>query len=790
MAIELGGKDPYAEREAAKYGTAIKSREYIMALLDAEGRLMSHRALAEALSHEDEESFDALGARLRAMVRDGELVRNRRGHFGLATKMDLVRGWVSGHPDGFGFLVPDEGGDDVFLGAREMKAVLHGDRVLARITGVDRRNRREGSIVDVLERNCHSLVGRFEIGGGIARVLPSNKRISQDILVSPDMQGGAQPEQMVVVSLIEQPTRRSQPIGKIVEVLGDHMAPGMEVEVALRSHDIPYIWPDAVEQEVECLPASVPDDAYGGREDLREIPLITIDGADSKDFDDAVFCERVGRNWRLLVAIADVAHYVKKGSALDDEAWQRGNSVYFPQQVVPMLPEALSNDLCSIRPAEDRLCLVCEMSVSPAGRIRDYRFFQGVMRSHARLTYDQVAALVGGGEAGAIDVALIPHIQQLHGLYGALRQAREKRGAIDFDRPETRIVFDDAGKISRIEPTERNDAHRLIEECMILANQAAADFLLKAEMPSLFRVHAQPMVDKITDLKAFLRQMGLKLEGGARPQGRHYSKLLRAVRARPDCFLIETVMLRSLAQAVYAPENGGHFGLSLEGYAHFTSPIRRYPDLLVHRAIHHLIDGGSHKTFVYGQADMEGAGTHCTMTERRADDATRDTVDWLKCEYMMDRIGEVFFGRISGVTSFGLFVELDDLHVEGLVHVTSLENDYYRFDALTHCLRGEHSGVEYRLAGAIEIKVVRVDLDERKIDFVPAAVEAPAKTGKDKPKPKSRSKSRSKSKPRPGKAADKAEKAPVAATADQEQGKEKAKRKRKRRPRSRNRKKD
>jgi len=772
MAIDVGGNDPYAEREAAKYGTPIKSREYIMALLDAEGRLMSHKALAEALEHEDEESFDALGARLRAMVRDGELVRNRRGHYGLAMKMDLVRGWVSGHPDGFGFLVPDEGGDDVFLGPREMKAVLHGDRVLVRVTGIDRRNRREGTIVDILERSCHSLVGRFELSGGIGYVHPSNTRISQDILVPPDKQGDVNPGQMVVVKLIEQPTRRTQPIGQIVEVLGDHMAPGMEIEIALRSHDIPYIWPEAVEQEVESLPASVPETAFAGREDLRATPLVTIDGADSKDFDDAVFCERQGRNWRLLVAIADVAHYVGINTALDEEARQRGNSVYFPQQVVPMLPEALSNDLCSIRPAEDRLCLVCEMSVTPAGRISGYRFFRGVMRSHARLTYDQVAALVEGGDAGAIDKALVPHLSQLYELYGALRQAREKRGAIDFDRPETRIVFGDAGKISRIEPTVRNDAHRLIEECMILANQAAADFLINAEMPCLFRVHAQPMVDKITDLKAFLRQMGLKLDGGARPQGRHYSRLLQAVRSRPDYFLIETVMLRSLAQAVYAPENGGHFGLALEGYAHFTSPIRRYPDLLVHRAIHHLLDGGGSKTFVYGVADMEGAGTHCTMTERRADDATRDAVDWLKCEYMMDRIGEVFSGRISGVTSFGLFVELDDLHVEGLVHVTSLENDYYRFDALTHSLRGERAGVEYKLADAIEIKVVRVDLDERKIDFVPAA-EVSDKAGKPGAKPK--------------KATDKkAKQGASTAGSDEEKGKGK----RKRRRRSRSRKKD
>ncbi len=709
--------DPFAEREAAKYGRPIKSREFIMAYLEEVGHPMSEAELIEALGIEDPEDQRALGARLRAMVRDGQLVRNRRGIYGLASKMDLVRGRVVGHPDVAGFLVSDEGGDDVFLSPREMRAVFHGDRVIARIVGVDRRGRREGAIVDVLERNTQSLVGRYFEESGVGFVTPSNQRISQDIVIPPENRGEARSGQMVVVEIVEQPGRRSQAIGRIVEILGDHMAPGMEVEIALRSHDLPFEWPESIADEVAALPAGVGDEDWVGREDLRDIPLVTIDGEDSRDFDDAVFCERKGRGWRLIVAIADVSHYVGPWSALDEEARLRGNSVYFPQQVIPMLPEALSNDLCSIRPKVDRLCLACEMTITPAGNLRSHRFFAAVMHSHARLTYGQVARMLESGPADEAEAAIHPHVLSLHALYGALRKARERRGAIDFERPETRIVFNDERKIERIVAVERNDAHKLIEECMIAANRAAAEFLLEHEIAALYRTHAEPMPDKIADLKSFLGELGLQLGGGSRPRPRDYARLLRAVADRPDRDLIETVLLRSLSQAVYSPENGGHFGLALEAYTHFTSPIRRYPDLVVHRAIHHLISGGKPRSFIYSAGDVEGMGNHCSMTERRADEATRSAVDWLKCEFMKDRVGEVFSGIITGVTSFGLFVELKDIHVEGLIHVTALDNDYYHFDATGHRLRGERSGAEFRLADPIEVRVTRVDLDERKIDF-------------------------------------------------------------------------
>ncbi|HHH35789.1 MAG TPA: ribonuclease R [Gammaproteobacteria bacterium] len=714
--------DPWAEREARKYERPIKSREYIMEYLAAIDRLLSLDELAEALGIEDEAGREALSRRLGAMVRDGQLVRNRRGAYGLPGKMDLVRGRVVGHPDGFGFLVPDDGGQDLYLSPREMRQVLHGDRVLARVVGVDRRGRREGAIVEVLESNTRELVGRYFEEGGVGFVTPSNKNVSQDIVIPPGEAGKARSGQIVVVEIVQQPSRHARPVGRVVEVLGDHMAPGMEVEIAIRSHDLPHQWPAAVQDQIKDFPTEVAEADKAGREDLRELPLVTIDGEDAKDFDDAVYCERHGRGWRLIVAIADVSAYVAPGSALDEEAVQRGNSVYFPQQVIPMLPEILSNHLCSLRPEVDRLCLACELFITPAGRIREFRFFDGVMRSHARLTYDQVAAMLleGDEELAARHEALLPHLRELYRLYQALRRAREKRGAIDFDRMETRIVFGERRKIERIVPLERNDAHRMIEEFMISANIAAARFLEDSEIPSLFRIHPEPGVDKINELRAFLAEMGLSLGGGDKPTAKDFAALLASLRDRPDRHLVETVMLRSLSQAMYSAENIGHFGLALESYTHFTSPIRRYPDLIIHRAIRHLLKGGRPRNFLYSHSDMERLGDHCSMTERRADEATRDAVSWLKCEYMMDKVGQVFDGIVTAVTSFGLFVELEEVYVEGLVHVTALENDYYHYDPVKHMLYGERSGRTYRLADPIRVRVTRVDLDERKIDFVPA----------------------------------------------------------------------
>jgi ribonuclease R len=712
-------RDPHWQREAEKYERPIPSREFIMQILAERGEPLKFDEIAAALKLRDDYEYEALARRLKAMLRDGQLLRNRRDGYGLVQRMDMVAGRVQGHPDGFGFLIPDEGGGDLFLSAKEMRAVMHGDRVVARVSGIDRRGRKEGQIVEVLERRNQTIVGRLHAEAGVAFVVPNNRRITQDIVVPTEERAGASTGQIVVVEITQPPSAYRQPVGKVIELLGDHMAPGMEIDIAIRDHELPLKWPDAVEQEIVTLKEHVPEAAKKGRVDLRAVPLVTIDGEDARDFDDAVYCERDGRGWKLLVAIADVSHYVKPGTALDDEARARGNSVYFPERVIPMLPEILSNGLCSINPEVDRLCMVCEMQVGSTGKVKAFRFLEGVMRSHARLTYTKVAAMLIDGDAALRKqyAALVPHLEELYRLYGKLRAQRDKRGAIDFETTETRIVFGADRKIERIVPVVRNDAHKLIEECMIAANVCAGEFLAEHQIATLFRVHEGPNEEKLTNLRAFLTELGLSLGGGDEPEPKHYAKLLAQVQGRPDTHLIQTVMLRSLSQAVYGPENLGHFGLALDAYVHFTSPIRRYPDLLVHRAIRHVLAKKTPQKFRYAHADMQVLGEHCSATERRADEATRDAVDWLKCEYMMDKVGERFDGLITGVTGFGIFVELRDIYVEGLVHVTALHNDYYHFDPAKHRLRGERTGTVYRLADKVHIRVVRVNLDDRKIDF-------------------------------------------------------------------------
>ncbi len=716
---EMPRRDPFGDREARKYERPIASREYLLMLLSERGAPMALEDIARALGIREAEQLEALRRRLGAMERDGQVIRNRRGGYGPLQKMDLVRGRVVGHRDGFGFLVPDSGGPDLYLPPRQMRMLLHGDRAVVRVTGVDARGRKEAALVEVLERNTSQVVGRFFRERGVGFVEPHNRRIHQDVVIPAEASGGAGDGQVVVAEVTEQPSKRAQPIGRIVEILGERMAPGMEIDVAVRAYELPAQWPQAARAEAARFHPTVRRSQTRGREDLRELPLVTIDGADARDFDDAVYCERARGAWKLLVAIADVSSYVAPGKVLDQEALRRGNSVYFPGRVIPMLPEELSNGLCSLNPEVDRLCLVCEMRITREGKVTRSRFYEAVMRSHARLTYDEVAAIVVERRAKARRACseLVPHLDELHALYRALKKARRHRGSIDFETTETRIVFGEGAKIDRIEPVQRNDAHRIIEECMVAANVAAARFLQKHKMPALYRVHEGPSADKLEDLRTFLGELGLRLGGGKRPEPRHYAALLERVVNRPEAHLIQTVLLRSLAQAVYSPDNIGHFGLSLPSYAHFTSPIRRYPDLLVHRAIRHVLQGGAGESFRYGHDDMVPLGEHCSMTERRADDATRDAVDWLKCEFMLDKVGEVFSGIVSAVTSFGLFVELDDVYVQGLVHVSALGEDYFHFDPARHRLEGERSRTMFRLADPVTVRVVRVDLDERKIDF-------------------------------------------------------------------------
>ncbi|ALO45326.1 ribonuclease R [Pseudohongiella spirulinae] len=737
--------DPFASREAEKYENPIPSREFILAVMEEIAEPISYEALCEAFELSgDEDQAEALRRRLIAMSRDGQLISNRRGVYGLVDKMELAKGRVQGTKDGMGFFIPNDGSGDLVLPPNEMARLFDGDIVLARVAGVDRRGRKEGMVVEILERRVTQVVGRFYKDEGFGLVVPDNRRISHEVIIPEKDTRNAQDGQFVVAVIRNYPDKRRKAIGEVTEILGDHMAPGMEIDVALRSHGIPHEWPKEVTQSVKGLKEEVSKDDHAGRVDLRELPFVTIDGEDAKDFDDAVYCEPGPRGTaKLFVAIADVSHYVKPDSALDEEAQNRGNSVYFPGHVVPMLPEVLSNGLCSLKPKVDRLVMVCEMEIGRTGKVNDYKFFEGIIHSHARLTYTEVAEMLEAPDSELRERSqtrlrskyadVFPHLEVLYGIYQKLSEARMKAGALDFSSNETRIVFGETRKIAEIVPVVRNSAHRLIEECMLAANVCTARFLAESGLPVLYRVHEGPNTDKLENLKLFLRELGLVLTKSLKPSPQDYQRVLQAIEGRPDAHLIQTMLIRSMMQAVYQPDNIGHFGLGFVAYTHFTSPIRRYPDLLVHRALRYLIRAGKQKAntravkgaaklnkreiYPYQAKDMVHFGELCSMTERRADAASYDVLDWLKCEYVQDRVGDEFEGTVSSVTGFGLFVQLNDIYVEGLVHITALQNDYYQFDPVRQLLRGERSGVTYHMGDSVRVRVVRVDLDERKIDL-------------------------------------------------------------------------
>jgi len=729
-------KDPFSKREAEKYEQPVASRELILSVIQDAPIPPTFNALLKIFKYTDENNKIGLKRRLRAMETSGQIIFNKFKQYAITPKNSVLTGRVSGHRDGFGFFIPDvasgdKPGKDLYISAYEMKRVIHGDIVEAILVDrTDRKGRKEVRILDVIQPRKSGLVGRIFVEKHIVYMKPDDARINLDIVIDPDSRMGARHGQIVVVDVTQRPSKRANAVGKVVEILGEHMAPGMEIEIALREHDLPHQFSAQVLEEVSVLSDEVEEAPKLSRTDLRTLPLVTIDGEDARDFDDAVYCKpKENGGWTLWVAIADVSYYVRDETALDDEAISRGNSVYFPSQVIPMLPEKLSNGLCSLNPDVDRLCMVCEMSISAQGDLIDSTFYSAVMRSHARFTYTKVAAILEGDEALNHEyAALVPDLQNLNSMYQALSDARLKRGAIAFETEESKFIFNADKKIAAVETLVRNDAHKIIEECMILANVSTAQFIEKHKAHGLFRVHEKPSGDKYNNFVTYMRELGIETPAKEEPTPADYGNILKSIANRPDQELIQTMLLRSMKQAVYQSDNLGHFGLALDSYSHFTSPIRRYPDLVVHRVIKAILEkqekvankvsGANDGAYTYSSAEVIELGEHCSMTERRADDATRDVADWLKCEFMQDHIGDTFSGVISTVTNFGLFVRLAHLGIEGLIHINSLGRDYYKFDEVRMCLTGENTGTKYKVGDAIEVKVAAVNLDEKKIDLM------------------------------------------------------------------------
>ena len=710
--LNLREKDPFLKREKQRYEHPLPSREWIIELLEQKGVPSKIEVLARELSITEEE-YEFFERRLKAMARDGQVLINRRGAVCAADKLDLVKCRVEAHKDGFGFavpLTPTKDGDFV-LYERQMRGIMHGDIVTVRPAGIDRKGRREGTVLDIVERAQSKVVGRFYMDRGVAILEAEDKRLNQSIVLEPDSVAHFKPESgQVIVGEIETYPEQNRPaVAKIIEVLGDYADSGMEIEIAVRKHHLPHQFSEACAKAAKKIPDHVRKSNLKGRVDLRDLPLVTIDGETARDFDDAVFAEKIGRNYRLVVAIADVSHYVRPDDAIDTDAQERSTSVYFPRRVIPMLPENLSNGICSLNPDVERLCMVCDMVITYAGNIKEYRFYPAVMRSHARLTYNQVWDWISDD----LDHPHKAQIDTLYKLFKILQKKRFERGAMEFESVETQMLFDDNGKIEKIVPVVRNDAHKLIEECMLAANVCAAEFLIKNKHTALFRNHLGPTPEKLATLREQLGLLGLQLGGGNNPTPKDYAALAEQFKGRPDAELLQVMMLRSMQQAVYEPHCDGHFGLAYEAYAHFTSPIRRYPDLTVHRAIKAVLN---QQTYTPNKS-WQALGVHTSFCERRADDASRDVENWLKTYYMRDKVGEIFEGKISGMTNFGLFVTLDGIHIDGLVHISDLGEDYFNFRPEIMAIEGERSGIRFNMGDKVSVRVVRADLDTSKIDL-------------------------------------------------------------------------
>ena len=699
------------------------STDIVLKYLSQRNEPANTKAIAETLGRIGKQGREETFKILEQLRDDGKVMQLSKHRWAMKHAIHQHRGRVVGHADGHGYVLTEETKEKVFLRSQDMQEVLHDDIVEIRISGRDRRNKLFGQILEVVERGNSSIVGRYYQENNLNFVMPDDQRIGQDIFVLPEHTNGAKEGQVVMVKITKPPSKHFQPVGEIIEVLGDHMAPGMEIEIALRKHQLPHQWPSAVTKQISQFAEEVSEADFADtklkRKDIRDLPLVTIDGEDARDFDDAVFCQALDKDRnRLIVAIADVSSYVTEQSPLDLEAWQRGTSVYFPNNVIPMLPEILSNGLCSLKPKVNRLCFVCDMEISASGEIESYDFYQAVMFSHARLTYTQVSALIEGDkQASGIDESLQESILNLYRLSQKLGARRRQSGTIEFEIPEPVILFDEQRKIDRIIARQRNNAHRLIEECMLAANICASLMLSDSDLAGMYRVHEAPDEDKIADTRSFLRQFKLLLGGGEQPEPKHFSEIINQITDPAISKIAQVALLRSMKQARYSVENEGHFALNFDSYTHFTSPIRRYSDLLVHRQIRRLLDDPQAKDNDQKFIEFEKSAEQASMTERRAESATREVVQWLKCEFMSHRVGETFTGTVSGVTDFGLFVELEEFYVDGLVHITSLGQDYYRFDPERRQLQGESSGRVYEIGQKLEIQVARVDMEQGRIDF-------------------------------------------------------------------------
>ncbi len=727
-------------RIADSSGVPVPSRSLVVKALSDHGTPMAYEVLFEAFAISKYETA-GFESRLKRMIESGMLLLDRRERLSLPQKMDMVLGRVLGHAQGFGFVISDDGGDDLYLHPRQMRKVLHNDKVLAVVRRIDSRGRKEGAIVEAIVDPNKEIIGRYYRDAGAHFVTPDDPRHTQEIVIPANATLNAKNGEVVVVKITQHPIEHRHVVGKVVELVGNEFEPGMETDIAIRKHELPHKFSHAIEQELEKMGASLTSVKVDkARTDLRHLPLVTIDGADARDFDDAVFAEKTTTGWRLIVAIADVSHYIKPGMALDAEAYDRGNSVYFPNWVIPMLPEALSNGICSLKPDEDRNCMVCDIRYSREGEVQQYQFYPALMFSHGRLTYNEMSQIVVDQDSDARQKrgALCKSLDQLYAFYQTLQKQRQTRGTIDFDFPEPLFLFNAEQKIEKVVERDRNPAHRIIEECMLAANVCAAKFIDKNCKGGIYRNHEGPDEESLTDLRAFLSGFGLQLNGGDEPGAEHYAQVLKAIEGQAELApLIQVVLLRSLKQAVYGSDGVGHFALNFEQYTHFTSPIRRYPDLIVHRLIRGVLNQAATQHLGPKGKSLSQMGEHCSRTERRADEATRDVSDWLKAEFMQAYIGDEFSGKISGVKEFGLFVQLDKVFVDGLVHVTQLGNDYFHFDPNRFQMTGERTGKRFRLGDGLNVKIVSADPQSGKIDFALALEEgSTSKNIRDSRRPK------------------------------------------------------